>query len=186
MKIAALLATQVVVMSVSALTPGEAKPASSPSIESAQAQIQNVMAERLRASLSGDTAAISRSMTDDYIQTDISGHTQDKATWLREYFVPLAGLIKSGKFKWERYDHCDLKFRIHNDVAVVTGRLDAKGVGAKWVPDQHTWAADPKGSFGGSLYFTHVYRREGGSWVLAALQNAVPVGTSVAPTEKCH
>lgn len=162
----------------------EAQPVSHVQAIGTQAQIQKVMAERVKASLAGDTQAISRSMTADYIQTDISGHAQDKATWLREYFVPLASLIRSGRFKWERYDHCDLTFRVHGDFAVVMGRLDAKGIGAKWVPQQHTWIADPSASFSGSLFFTHVYRREAGKWLLAALQNAVPVGPQV-PNGKC-
>lgn len=157
----------------------------STSKDRAQTEIRSVMADRLKASLSGDTETISRLMADDYIQTDISGHGQDKAAWLREYFNPLAALIKSGKFKWERYDQCNLTFRVNGDVAVVMGRLDAKGTGAKWSPQEHIWVADPNGSFGGSLVFTHVYRRERGKWLLAALQNAVPVGPHVA-TEKCH
>jgi ketosteroid isomerase-like protein len=155
------------------------------STDRAQSEIRRVMAERLKASLSGDTETVSRLMADDYIQTDISGHAQDKATWLQEYFEPLAALIKSGKFKWDRYDQCNLRFRVDGNVAVVMGRLDAKGTGAKWSPQEHTWLADPTGSFSGSLYFTHVYRRERGKWLLAALQNAVPVGPQVV-TEKCN
>ena len=35
------------------------------------------MAERLKASIEGDTERIASSMTDDYLQTDISGYVQD-------------------------------------------------------------------------------------------------------------
>lgn len=141
-----------------------------------EVEIRALMADARTASLSGDTQMISRLMTDDYVQTDIGGRVQDKATWLNEYFIPLARLIKSGQFKWDQYRRCDLRFRIGGPVAVVMGRLDAKGSGAKFDPQQHAWVAERGASFSGSLRFTHVYRQENGSWRLAALQNAVPVG----------
>ncbi len=138
-------------------------------------ELRAVMAERVKASLSGDTEAVSKLMTDDYLQTDISGHVQDKNTWLKEYFIPLAELIKAGKFRWERFDQGELQFRIYGDSAVVMGKLDAKGTGARWAPEQHTWVADPTGSFAGDLRFTHVYVKRNGKWLLAALHNAVAV-----------
>lgn len=134
------------------------------------------MASVQKASLGGDTNAVSSLLTDDYIQTDIGGLVQDKTMWLNEYFIPLARLIKAGQFKWNQYRRCDLQFRISGPVAVVMGRLDAKGSGAKFDPQQHAWVPDQKAVFSGSLRFTHVYRREDGAWRLAALQNAVPVG----------
>ena len=138
-------------------------------------ELRAVMAERVKASLSGDTEAVSKFMADDYLQTDIFGHVQDKATWLKEYFIPLAELIKAGKFRWDRFDQSELQFRIYGDSAVVVGRFDGKGTGAKWVPEQHTWVADPSSSFAGTLRFTHVYVKRNGKWLLAALHNAVAV-----------
>jgi hypothetical protein len=70
----------------------------------AETEIRSVMAQIRTASLEGDSDKVSSLMADDYIQTDISGHVQDKQTWLREYFNPLAELIKAGKFRWEVYD----------------------------------------------------------------------------------
>ena len=134
------------------------------------------MAKVLKAGVAGDTQTVSGLLTDDYIQTDIAGHVQNKTTWLNEYFIPLARLIKAGQFKWDVYRRCDLQFRINGPVAVVIGRFEGKGSGAKFDPQQHTWVRDPGGSFSASLRFTHVYERKNGSWRLAALQNAVPVG----------
>lgn len=54
------------------------------------------MAARVKTSLSGDDESIARSMADEYRQTDISGYEQNKSAWLKEYFYPLAVLIKSG------------------------------------------------------------------------------------------
>ena len=58
----------------------------SPSVEMSsrstgrKAKIRREMAERLKARLYGDTELTSRLMADDDIQTDISGHVQDKPT----------------------------------------------------------------------------------------------------------
>jgi uncharacterized protein (TIGR02246 family) len=139
----------------------------------AEGELRAVMAERLKASIEGDTEKIASSMTDDYLQTDISGYVQDKATWLNEYFKPLAELIKAGKFRWEVYERKDEQLRMYGDCAVVIGALDLKGSGARPTP-QHTWVADPNASFSGTLRFTHVYVKRNGKWLLAALHNQLP------------
>ena len=143
--------------------------------DSAEAEIRSVMAELRKASLEGDSAKIASLMTDDYLQTDISGHVQDKATWFKEYFDPIAELIRAGKFRWDVYERKDVQIRQHGDSAIVMGALEAKGSGARWNPQSHTWFVEPSASFSGTLRFTHVYVRKNGKWLLAALQNAVPV-----------
>jgi ketosteroid isomerase-like protein len=149
-----------------------------PPDSSAVAELRAAMAERHKASLEGDTEKIAASMTDDYLQTDISGLIQDKATWLKNYFVPLAELIRAGKFRWERYDENDVQVRIHGDAAIVVGTLDAKGSGARFDIEHHGWVADPNATFSGKLHFTRVYIRNNGSWLLAALQNAVAISAT--------
>jgi uncharacterized protein DUF4440 len=114
------------------------------------------------------------SLTDDYFQTDINGHRQDKTTWLDEYFKPLANLIKASKFHWDEYERKNLQFRFYGDCAVVTGELQARGTGAKFGP-QHTWVADPNTTFSGTLHLTHVYIKRNGRWMLAALHNQMPL-----------
>jgi uncharacterized protein (TIGR02246 family) len=143
-------------------------------------EARSLMAQIRTASLEGDSEKVSSLMTDDYVHTDISGHVQDKQTWLREYFKPLAELIKAGKFRWEVYDRKELQFRVYGDTVVVLGDLQAKGSGAKWVPQSHTWAADPSATFSGTLRFTHVYVKRNGRWLLAALHNAIPVSSTPA------
>jgi len=146
-----------------------------PSNGSAEAELRAVMAERRTASLDGDTEKIAASMTDDYLQTDINGFVQDKTAWLNQYFIPLAELIKAGKFRWEVYDQKDVQIRIHGDTAIVIGTLEAKGSGARADSERHTWVADPNASFSGKLRFTRVYVKRNGKWLLAALHNAVPM-----------
>lgn len=141
----------------------------------AEQQVRAVMEQLRQASLVGDSNEAAKLIADEYLQTDISGHVQDKATWFNEYFNPIAELIKSGKFQWERYERKDIQLRIYGDSAVVMGSLELNGVGAKWSPQQHTWIAEPNARFSGTLRFTQVYIRRGGKWVIAALHNAVPV-----------
>ena len=141
---------------------------------SAEAELRAAMAERRKASLEGDSEKVANSLADEYLQTDISGYVQDKTAWLNEYFKPLAELIKAGKFRWEVFEQKDVQIRIYGDCAVVIGKLEAKGSGARPTP-QHTWVADPNASFSRTLSFTHVYLNRNGKWQLAALHNAVPL-----------
>jgi hypothetical protein len=149
--------------------------AAEPTDRSAEADLRATIAELRTASVEGDTQKVVASMTDDYLQTDISGVVQDKETWLKNYFIPLADLIKAGKFRWETYDLKDVKVRIYGDTGIVIGTLGAKGSGARFDVEQHTWVADPNAAFSGKLHFTRVYVRRDGKWLLAALQNAVPI-----------
>jgi len=140
-----------------------------------ESQLHEVMAERRKAAVEGDTEKIASLMTEQYLQTDINGYVQDKNTWLSEYFKPLAELIKAGKFRWEVYEQKDVQLHIYGDSAVVIGRLEAKGSGAHADRDRHTWVADPNATFSATLSFTHLYVRRNGKWLLAALQNSVPL-----------
>ena len=142
--------------------------------DSDEAELRAVMAERRKASIEGDVETIANSMVDDYVQTDIYGYRQNKTAWLNEYFKPLADLIKAGKFHWDVYEQKNLEFRPIGKSTVVIGDLEARGSGAKPGP-QHTWVADPKESFGGTLHFTHVYVKRNGKWMLAALHNQLPL-----------
>jgi ketosteroid isomerase-like protein len=154
--------------------------AAEPISPSAEADLRATIAELRTASVEGDTQKVVAAMTDDYLQTDISGVVQNKETWLKNYFIPLAELIKAGKFRWETYDVKDLEIRIHGDTGIVIGALEAKGSGARFDIEQHTWVADPNASFSGRLRFTRVYIRRDGKWLLAALQNAIPPSPTAA------
>ena len=143
------------------------------SSSNAEAELRTFMTELRRANIQGDVDTVANSITDDYIQTDINGYRQDKTTWLNEYFKPLADLIKAGKFHWDEYERTNLQFRFYGRCAIVTGELHAKGTGAKPAP-RHTWVPDPNASFSGTLDFTHVYIKQNGKWMLAALHNQIP------------
>jgi uncharacterized protein (TIGR02246 family) len=143
----------------------------------AEAELRAVMDERRKASVAGDTEMIANLMADDYIQTDIAGYVQNKATWLNEYFEPLAELIRAGRFHWEAFDEKDIQIRMYGDTAVVMGTVELKGSGGRPTP-QHSWVADPDAHPSMKLRFTRVYVKREGQWLLAALHNAVPTQQS--------
>ena len=77
---------------------GAALPAQSAD-PSSEAQLRAVMAEPHATALEGDTEKTASLMADEYLQTDISGHVQNKTAWLNEYSKPLAELIKTKKLR---------------------------------------------------------------------------------------
>ena len=77
---------------------------------SPEGELRAVMAELHKAALEGDTEKTVSLMTDEYVQTDISGHFQEKTEWLNTYSKPLAELIKAGKFRWEVYEKKEFRF----------------------------------------------------------------------------
>jgi uncharacterized protein (TIGR02246 family) len=137
-----------------------------------EAGLRAAMADLRKASLAGDTERVASLMADEYLQTNVSGHVQDKSAWLAEYFKPLAALIKAGTLHWEAYEDEDVRIRIFGDAAVIIGRLTVKATGAK--PGAETWEASPGSSFGGSLRFTRVWIKRDGRWLLAIVHNALP------------
>jgi hypothetical protein len=140
---------------------------------SAEAELLAIMDERRTASLEGDTEKIASSMTDEYLQTDISGYVQDKTAWLNEYFKPLAELIKAGEFHWDVFEERDVQIRTYGDTAVVIGTLELTSSGARVDRERHTWIADPEAHRSSTLHFTRAYIKRNGKWLLAALHNAL-------------
>jgi hypothetical protein len=141
---------------------------------SAEAELRATMTELHKAALEGDSEKTASLMTDGYVQTDITGHFQEKTEWLDTYSKPLAELIKAGKFHWEVYDENDVQIRMYKDAAVVMGRLELKWVGGRWEAP-HTLVADPGAHFSATLRSTRVFIRRNGKWLLAAIHNALPL-----------
>jgi hypothetical protein len=138
---------------------------------SGEAELRKSMAERMKANIEGDTETIERLMTNDYVQTDVLGHVQNKSEWLNEYFRPLAVLIKTGKFRWEIYRENDVQVRDLGDTAVVVGSLTLKPRGAIPVPGRG-WVESSHDVPARSLRFTRVFVKRNGVWLLAAVHNA--------------
>jgi ketosteroid isomerase-like protein len=135
-----------------------------------KAEVLAALAERDKVFVAGDENALVRLMADDYLQTDAVGHVQDKATWLKEYFEPIAAKIKSGEFHWEVFKKTDLQVRDFGNVAVVIGVLSLKSnmhwTGKEWQPSEQNKDRPPR-----EMRFTQVWVKRDGGWKMAVVHN---------------
>ena len=137
---------------------------------SAKDGVLAAFAERDKAFVAGDETKVAQVMSEDYLQTDVSGHIQDKQAWLNEYFRPLAPLLSSGETRLTTFDRSDVVVRDFGDTVVVAGKLTLKFAGV------NPW--DPKVAFQPGppliIRFTAVWIKRGGAWKMAVLHNATP------------
>ena len=137
---------------------------------SAQAEVLAGLAERDKAFVAGDETKLAQLMSEDYLQTDVSGHVQDKQAWLKEYFGPLAPLLKSGKTQLATFDRSDIVVRDFGDTVVVAGKQTFKFAGVNpWDPKVTFQPGPPR-----VLRFTQVWIKRSGAWKLAVVHNAIP------------
>lgn len=90
---------------------------------SAKDEVLASFAQRDKAFVAGDETNVAQVMSEDYLQTDISGHVQDKQAWLNEYFRPMAPLLRSGETRLTTFDRSDIVVRDFGDTVVVAGKL---------------------------------------------------------------
>ncbi len=140
---------------------------------STKAEVLAALAERDKAEVAGDETKVEQSMSDDYLQTDVSGNIYDKQTWLKEYYRPMAPLLRSGKTRWVRFDRSDIVVRDFGDTFIVAGKMTIKHVGVNpWNPKDITPPDSPRAPL--TFCFTQVWIKRGGIWKLAVLHNAIP------------
>ena len=140
---------------------------------SAKAEVLAALAERDKAFVAGEEAKLAQFMSEDYLQTDVSGNIQDKQAWLIEYYRPMAPLLKSGKTRWVTFDRSDMVVRDLGDTMVVAGKQTIKHIGVDpWNPETTTPPDSPRRPL--TLRFTHVWIKRGGVWKLAVVHNAIP------------
>ena len=137
---------------------------------SAKDEVLAAFAERDKVFAAGDEARMAQVMSDDYLQTDVSGHAQDKQAWLNEYFRPLAALLRSGETRVTTFDRSDIVVRDFGDTVVVAGKQTFKFAGVDpWDPRVNFQPGPPR-----VLRFTQVWIKRGGAWKLAVVHNAIP------------
>jgi ketosteroid isomerase-like protein len=137
---------------------------------SAKADVLAALAERDKAFVAGDETKVAEFMSEDYLQTDVSGNVQDKQTWLNEYYRPLAPLLKSGKTQLPTFDRSEIVVRELGDTVVVAGKGTLKFLGTNpWNPDATYSAGAPL-----AYRFTHLWIKRGEAWKLAVIHNAIP------------
>jgi len=137
---------------------------------SAKAEVLAALAERDKAFVTGDETKVAQLMSENYLQTDVSGQVQDKQAWLNEYYRPLALLLKSGETRCAKFDRSNIVVRDLGDTVVVAGEQTFKFAGVNpWNPKVTFQPGPPR-----VLRFTHVWIKRDGAWKLAVVHNAIP------------
>ena len=166
------------VLLVSAILCGMAPTAAGQS--SAKAEVLAALAERDKAFVAGDETKVAQVMSEDYLQTSVSGKVQDKQAWLNEYFRPMAPLLRSGETSLTTFDRSDIAVRDFGDTVVITGKLMYKFAGVNPSDRKSAFQPGPPRV----IRFTQVWIKRGGAWKVAALHNAVPTeDRNPVPTE---
>lgn len=137
---------------------------------SAKAEVLAALAERDKAFVAGDETKVAQFMSEDYLQTDVSGNVEDKQDWLNEYYRPLAPLLKSGKTQLPTFNRSEMVVRELGDTVVVAGKGTLKFLGANPWNSNATYSPGPPLAY----RFTHVWIERGGAWKLAVIHNAIP------------
>ena len=137
---------------------------------SAKTEVLAALTELDKAFVAGDETKLRQFKSEDYLQTSVSGKVQDKEAWFKEYFGPLAPLLRSGETRLTTFDRSDIVVREFGDTVVIAGVLLYKFAGVDpWNPKVNFQPGPPR-----VLRFTQVWIRRGGPWKLAVVHNAIP------------
>jgi ketosteroid isomerase-like protein len=108
------------------------------------------------AYVSGDADKLDAIFSPDYIQTNTRAVVTGKADEV--------GDVRSGSFRYEKFDTTEMKVQLYGDAAVVTGKICLKGVDVK-----------SGKTIEGAMRMTDTFIRQGGKWrVIASQTTAVP------------
>ena len=112
---------------------------------SAKDEVLAAFTERDKAFVAGDETKVAQFMSEDYLQTSVSGKVQDKQAWLKEYFGPLAPSLRSGETRLTTFDRSDIVVRDFGDTFIVAGKLLYKFAGVDpWNPNTAFQTGPPR------------------------------------------
>lgn len=108
------------------------------------------------AYVNGEADKLDAIFSPDYIQTNTRAVVTGKADEV--------GDLRSGSFRYEKFDTTEMKVQLYGDAAVVTGKIYLKGVDMK-----------SGKTIEGTMRMTDTFIRQGGKWrVVASQTTAVP------------
>ena len=90
-------------------------PASNTKVVAVQGTLENLESEWNAAHVRGDAAVLDRLFADDVVVIVPGMRVMTKAD--------AVGMFTSGRMKFDRYETSESKFRVYDDMAIVTGRL---------------------------------------------------------------
>ena len=109
------------------------------------------------AFVAGDEAVVEEMTPDNYLQTDVDGHVEDRTAWLSEYLRPLVARMKAGQ-RWQVFErHVEAK-RVVGNTVVLAGTITLQSSGSTRAPR--------------TLRFTQVWQKRGGAWMRSVVHNA--------------
>ena len=120
-------------------------------ISDSERDIRELETQRFRAMERVDVATLNRILSDELIYTHANGLQQTKAQ--------LIGVLGSGDMKYESITPDDIRVRIYNETAVVTGRASMK---IKARGEEQTF----------KLCYLDVYVKQDSRWQMVAWQSS--------------
>ena len=120
-------------------------------ISDSERDIRELETQRFRAMERVDVATLNRILSDELIYTHANGLQQTKAE--------LIGVLGSGDMKYESITPDDIRVRIYNETAVVTGRASMK---IKARGEEQTF----------KLCYLDVYVKQDSRWQMVAWQSS--------------
>jgi ketosteroid isomerase-like protein len=118
-------------------------PAGTAKIDAIQSTLENLESDWNAAHVRGDTTMLERLFADDVVVMVPGMRVMTKAD--------AVGMFASGRMKFDRYETSETKFRVYDEMAIVTGRLKRTRVVAGATANDD-WR------------FTKVYIRRGDHW----------------------
>lgn len=106
--------------------------------------------ERFEAFMKGDAAALDRILDDDFAYTNANGETRTKAELIAD--------VRSSNLKYTAMNHSDVRVRIYENTAVLTGRSSS------------TYISGGKAGGGAPRRYMNVYFKKNGQLRLVARQ----------------
>jgi len=152
MKPLSVLILMVIACTSSALAQATRVAVASTTQGSTEDEIKNLEEVRNQAVLHGDVPALDRMTSDDYTFITLKGEMRTKADILKGF--------ASGSFHYESRQISDLKVRLYENTAIVTGRSVQKGM-------------ENGKDYSGDYRFTRVYVKQEGRWLTVALQTTL-------------
>jgi ketosteroid isomerase-like protein len=120
-------------------------------IRDSEREIRELETQRFRAMERVDVAALNRILSDDLIYTHANGLQQTKSE--------VIGVLGSGDMKYESITPVDIRVRLYNQAAVVTGRASIK-------------IKAEGGEQGFTICYLDVYVKQDGRWQMVAWQSS--------------
>jgi uncharacterized protein (TIGR02246 family) len=124
--------------------------------EKVEQEVIHVEDERMQAFKSSDAATLNRIFDDDFTFTNVNGEVHTKAE--------LIGDVTSGKLKYTALKHSEIRVRVYDNTAILTGRS-----ASVYIDGGKEGGRTPR-------RYMNIYIKKNGQWRLVARQETPVLG----------